>query len=105
MGFVSGDVHNYNFGPGDILVVPFNNTGLAVPPREYSLVPHEQMELLKGQFVTTMDEGLGAGFYSSNWGPLPFVYGPVPPERYEIFRVSLRNVEASPMTGMVRPVQ
>jgi hypothetical protein len=105
MGFVSGDVYHYNFGPEDSLVVPFNNTGVAVPPREYVLVPHEQMVLLKGQFVTTMDEGLGAGFYSSNWGPLPFVFGPVSPERYETFRVSLRKVEASPMTGMVRPVQ
>jgi hypothetical protein len=37
--------------------------------------------------ATTVSSEFGAGFYSSNWGPLPFVIGPVLPERYTIIRL------------------
>jgi 4-amino-4-deoxy-L-arabinose transferase-like glycosyltransferase len=36
--------------------------------------------------VTTMRPKLGAGFYSSAWGPLPYAFAPVPDERYDFFR-------------------
>jgi hypothetical protein len=35
--------------------------------------------------MTTMHPAVGAGFYSGTWGPLPFVIGRVPREKYEIF--------------------
>jgi hypothetical protein len=34
----------------------------------------------------------GAGFYAAKLGPLPFVIGKVPPERYRIFEVIARVV-------------
>jgi Dolichyl-phosphate-mannose-protein mannosyltransferase len=37
--------------------------------------------------ITTAQDKLGAGFYSSDVGPLPFAVGPVPPERYELIRL------------------
>ncbi len=33
---------------------------------------------------TVMQKKMGAGFYSDSWGPCPFLFGAVPPERYEI---------------------
>lgn len=91
LGFVPGAEQNYRLAPGDVLIVPSNNTELAVPPRESNLVMQEQLELLQNAFATTMSAGLGAGYYSSYWGPLPFAFGPVPPERYEILRVPSHN--------------
>ena len=29
----------------------------------------------------------GAGYYSAVWGPAPFIFGPAPPETYQILRV------------------
>jgi hypothetical protein len=37
--------------------------------------------------ITTAQGTLGAGFYSSDLGPLPFAIGPVPPERYDLIRL------------------
>ena len=38
--------------------------------------------------VAPMRRELGAGFYSSSWGPLPFALGYVPPERYLLLRLA-----------------
>jgi hypothetical protein len=37
--------------------------------------------------ITTDQGELGAGFYSSDLGPLPFAFGPVPPERFDLIRM------------------
>ena len=37
--------------------------------------------------ITTAQRELGAGFYSADWGPLPFAIGPVPPERYALIQL------------------
>jgi hypothetical protein len=34
-----------------------------------------------------MNREMGAGFYSGKWGPVPWLVGSVPPERYLIFRI------------------
>ena len=39
-----------------------------------------------GAHLGTMSRGLGAGFYSSDWGVLPFAIGPVADERYYVVR-------------------
>jgi Dolichyl-phosphate-mannose-protein mannosyltransferase len=37
--------------------------------------------------ITAAQGRLGAGFFSSDLGPLPFAIGPVPPESYELIRL------------------
>jgi len=32
----------------------------------------------------------GAGFHAHVFGPLPFAFGPVPPERYQILQLTPR---------------
>ena len=34
-----------------------------------------------------MDFSVGAGFYSSYWGPLPFAVGNIAPEQYFVTRL------------------
>lgn len=75
-----------DFHTGDILVIPENNTNTFGPPVGFGLAG-EVFELKLGHHITTMRQELGAGFYASVWGPLPFAIGDVPPERYYLSRL------------------
>jgi hypothetical protein len=66
---------------GDVLAVPLNNTNLDPPG-----APKEAFYVNGPRFVTDMNLYAGAGFYSSSDGPLPFVFGHVPPENVLIYR-------------------
>ena len=73
--------------PGELLVVPDNNTNTFLMPRgSVSLL--RVLELPSPALMATMNRAVGAGFYSDVWGPLPFAVGRVPPERYYVFRVA-----------------
>ena len=77
--------------PGDIIVVPANNTNRFKLAEETILAASLEVEVRSR--VTTMSPEVGAGFYSSLWGPLPFAIDPVPNERYVIRRVIRRQSE------------
>jgi 4-amino-4-deoxy-L-arabinose transferase-like glycosyltransferase len=70
---------------GDFMVVPLNNTNV----REVTSSGIESVEVIREipcRWLSTINAASGAGFYSSVWGPLPFAFGPVPPEDYQIVR-------------------
>jgi hypothetical protein len=74
---------------GDRIVIPENNSNpLRIDPRVARQV--ELLELPLRAPVATMSIPLGAGFYAAVWGPLPFVLGAPPPERYRVLEVALR---------------
>jgi len=71
--------------PGDLMVLPFNNTNLVPIPKEKA----ERLTILELPvlpWLTTMSRPMGAGFYMDILGPLPFAFGAVPPEKYYILR-------------------
>lgn len=69
------------FVNGDLVVIPHNNsTVLGLNLRFASSM--QLIELPANRWVTTLSAG--AGFYAHVFGPLPFVFGPVPLERYSI---------------------
>ena len=71
---------------GDVLIVPINNSNIWSPTPELLMPSPAQVNF--PQFpVTTMNWEIQAGFYASNWGPLPWVVARVPPEHYLIFRI------------------
>jgi 4-amino-4-deoxy-L-arabinose transferase-like glycosyltransferase len=74
--------------PGDIIVVPVNNTNPFKLVEETIL--ERTVEIPVPSRVATISTEMGAGFYSSVWGPLPFAIGPVPNERYYMVRVVRR---------------
>jgi Dolichyl-phosphate-mannose-protein mannosyltransferase len=87
------DFENSALNPGDLVVIPENN---AVIPK---LLPEqvatmEIVEVTLPQSITTIRRDMGAGFYSTYFGPLPFAVGQVPPERYYVFRL-ISKVSAS----------
>lgn len=69
----------------DILVVPSQNSGIMPPdPRNTTL-----LAVLKSpgySYLATLDYFVGAGFYSSFWGPLPFAFGNTPSEKVTVYK-------------------
>jgi hypothetical protein len=77
------DIKHQDFRLGDTVVTPMNASNRLLPrPRVASR--DESFELPVCRWVTTMQGDCGAGFYADLWGALPFVFGPVPPERYQV---------------------
>jgi 4-amino-4-deoxy-L-arabinose transferase-like glycosyltransferase len=48
----------------------------------------EETEQAEPRWVRTHDWRLGAGFYASVFGPLPFAFGAAPPDRYRVYRAT-----------------
>lgn len=68
----------------DVVIVPVNNANKAgMAPDAFHLA--ETFQCMPLSFVSTVQKALGAGFYSDRWGPLPFAFGRVMPETYDIF--------------------
>jgi hypothetical protein len=80
------DVAKLEVKPGDLIVTPSNNTNLIqlkIPGNHVPEVfaPHTL------RFLATQNKAAGAGFYADVFGPLPFAFGDIPPERYVLLRV------------------
>ena len=71
---------------GDVLIVPLSNSNVSRTPPVPTTGPPEQVNY--PQFLlATMSPEMCTGFYSSRWGPLPWVFARIPPEQYLIFRI------------------
>ena len=91
-GAVPLDVRHSRLKIGDGVVIPQNNTGrFSLAPG--AAIPRSVTELAVLPFVATLSHEIGAGFYTDIWGPLPFAFGRVPPERYFLLDV-VREVPA-----------
>ncbi len=86
LGALPVDDHDPRIRPGDRVIVPENNTEIADLPGDMFFQQEAALELANSSLATTISWQLGAGFYSSYWGPLPFTFGSVPPERYVLLR-------------------
>jgi hypothetical protein len=85
-GGVPVDARRSQLHPGDVIAIPSNNSGVFSLPIG-RLQPLEMIEVPASSWLATMGAEVGAGLYSSVWGPLPWAFGEVPPERYAIFAV------------------
>ena len=81
------DTSKKELRPGDLLVIPENNNNTFAIPAEV-VASQETIEVAMHQGLATMNRNLGAGFYFYRWGPIPFVFGSVPPERYHLLRLA-----------------
>jgi 4-amino-4-deoxy-L-arabinose transferase-like glycosyltransferase len=83
---------------GDFLVLPRFNTYVAVEPNSDPALKRLGMQLADRVYpagcpwLATMNREMGAGFYSTEgFGPLPFAFGPAPPEEYVTVRFTAPN--------------
>jgi 4-amino-4-deoxy-L-arabinose transferase-like glycosyltransferase len=79
------DVKGSRLAPGDLVVIPNNNTNL-FPIRPEWFLRIARSEQPGCRWLATMNPVVGAGFYADVWGPLPFAVGSVPPEYYDVLR-------------------
>jgi 4-amino-4-deoxy-L-arabinose transferase-like glycosyltransferase len=66
---------------GDLLVIPQHGANL-VPVDGRVFHTLRTLSFSPTTKIATMVRDVGAGFYASLWGPLPFAFGDVPPEEY-----------------------
>jgi hypothetical protein len=71
---------------GDLLANPSNNNNV-VPPRRWQYDSMETLSVDVPGFATTLATEVGAGFYVSTWGPLPFSFASVPPEKVLVYQL------------------
>lgn len=90
-GWSAEDYKSCALKPGDIVAVPSDNTNL-IPPKPSEGVLLDTISANRLGWIATMDGATGAGFYSSVWGPLPFTFGRVPPQKVDVYQ--LRTVAA-----------
>jgi hypothetical protein len=76
------------FAPATWWLCRKNNLRFAGFPPHMSFQKEAVLELPNPSGAAVLSWQLGAGFYSSYWRPLPFAFGPVPPERYILMRAS-----------------
>jgi hypothetical protein len=94
------DFQRTTLQPGDILVMPWNNSNTTLPkPGEVELL--EELRFEACPWLSTMKVSTGAGFYAADYGPLPFAVGPALRENYSIFKV-LRPLQFRSSLAMYR---
>jgi 4-amino-4-deoxy-L-arabinose transferase-like glycosyltransferase len=81
------DIRRSRLEPGQLVVAPEANTN-PVSFLAGSVAPRAVI-LPAGApgFIATLDGRVGAGFYAHVFGPVPFYFGPVPPQRYLLLEV------------------
>jgi hypothetical protein len=89
------DYASTRLNPGDLVVIPENSVETYKMKHQF-IASAELLEIPLHEQIATMRWELGAGFYSTHWGPLPFAAGNVPPERYYILRVAPIPAGVSP---------
>ena len=91
-GFAPLDIKQTQLKLGDTIILPDNNSSVFT----YIVSPQSWTEALRWRalpFMATMRPEVGAGFYSSSWGPLPFSLGLVPDETYRVLTVAQPDLD------------
>jgi hypothetical protein len=86
LGMVPLDLTAPKARSGDFVVIAENNSHFAQVLPAF-IASNESVELPLRSWATTISSELGAGFYSSSIGPVPYAVGPVPNERYTIIQL------------------
>ena len=71
-------------GEGELIVIPSNNTNIGKKYLQESFYQIDEIGV-KPRLLNVMNHACGAGFYSNEWGALPFVIHPDCAENYRIF--------------------
>jgi hypothetical protein len=85
------DISDMHCAIGDWIVQPGDNYGRFEMP-DGTVRKTETMLVPTFPWLTTMHSLMGAGFYSNRKGPLPFAFGPVEDDNYQLLEV-VRPVE------------
>jgi hypothetical protein len=93
-GAAALDLKNPALKSGDTLAMPVHNVFISQPNSETADL-REIITVQGPRWLTTWSEDVGAGFYSSVPGPLPFAFGEVPPETVGIYVLKTQGPAAA----------
>jgi hypothetical protein len=82
-GATALDLQHLHLTEGDHIAMPSENSNIY--PLKEPVTELETFTVPISGWVSTMNKETGAGFYASMWGPLPFAFGPVPPQTVTLF--------------------
>jgi hypothetical protein len=82
-GFHPFNSDDYDYERGNVLILPQNNTNVIGVPPEFIVSSKTEAFDLAAK-ASTSQTAVGAGFYCDCWGPLPYAFGPTPPELYAV---------------------
>jgi hypothetical protein len=77
------DAKHLRLRPGDTVALPMNN--VAFPLNWKDLVLQGTFSVSGPRGFSTWNTPVGAGFYASSWGPLPFAVGRTRPEIVSVY--------------------
>lgn len=89
-GLESLDLLRDTLAPGDLLLLPTNNTDVRPPPEPPVCVPVAEVVVPNRGLLHTFSKPLGASFYAASGGPMPFAFGAVPDETVQVWEVRQR---------------
>ena len=92
LGARAVDFKDFTPPAGDILVLPLHNTYISEPPPAI-VARREVLSVAGPSGLTTWHAAVGAGFYSSVTGPLPFAFGHVPAESLYIYELKAADAK------------
>jgi len=81
---------------GDLIVIPGTNTNYTPIPKDWYTF-RKFLYLPSSGWLATMNMMTGAGFYSDEFGALPFAFGHVDPEQFMLLDV--RQPAPQPQSG------
>jgi len=102
-GFKPLDFKTPKVSVGDFLIIPNNNTDILTPPLNIAS-PKKDFEFIPCSWVATMNPVCGAGFYSCLFGPVPFMFGRIPPEIYHVLEIKSTWRKRPPKANDGRPM-
>jgi 4-amino-4-deoxy-L-arabinose transferase-like glycosyltransferase len=81
------DTRRPQLSQGDYIATPLRTENSNIYPmnKEGPLAERSTILVPVRGCLSTMNGGTGAGFYASAWGPLPFVFGPIPAQTLKVF--------------------
>ena len=80
--------------PGDLIVIPGTNTNMTPMPHEWYTMK-KFVYLPSSGWLGTMNIPIGAGFYSDEFGALPFAFGKVDVEQFLLLEVRQQSPSKS----------
>lgn len=83
LGAKSVDWKRSSISRGEVIATPLTNTNVQSLP-DSIFTRMEEVESTPSSRFSTVSAEAGAGFYSSNWGPVPYSIGPVFKDRYMV---------------------
>jgi tetratricopeptide (TPR) repeat protein len=96
-GFAGIDTLKERLLPGNVVIVPHFGSNVPRIPAE-ACAKTTTRDFASCRCLTTMCPALGAAFYGSHWGLLPFAFGPAPDERYYVITMA-RACVTNPLSG------